>query len=106
MDQISAPSKKSKIQLIAIDTDQKLWHFQECKITVNKIAKFLLMEPQIENIKVLVASFDKSFYRFKNILCILDTEENIYNFMLILRNTESCEKVFDEIQKSKVKIFK
>uniref|UniRef100_A0A914PBN5 Uncharacterized protein n=1 Tax=Panagrolaimus davidi TaxID=227884 RepID=A0A914PBN5_9BILA len=101
MDGISAPAKKSKIQLITIDADQKLLHFQECKITINKIAKFLLMEPQIENIKVLVASFDKSFYRFKNILCILDTEENIYNYMLILRNTESCEKVFDVIQKSK-----
>uniref|UniRef100_A0A914P4Y9 Uncharacterized protein n=1 Tax=Panagrolaimus davidi TaxID=227884 RepID=A0A914P4Y9_9BILA len=63
---------------------------------------------------MLSAKFDKTFYRFKNILCIIDPIENIYNFMLILRNAQSCKKIYDAVQnvketkdrkQSKVKLF-
>uniref|UniRef100_A0AC34FHS4 BACK domain-containing protein n=1 Tax=Panagrolaimus sp. ES5 TaxID=591445 RepID=A0AC34FHS4_9BILA len=86
------------VELIAKDKKEKLEFEGKCKIRIDAVSKILLIEPCIEEFKMISAMFKWKFVAQKNILCIF-AEHDFQDFALIFDNSIICKKVFDNLFK-------
>uniref|UniRef100_A0AC35FPK9 Uncharacterized protein n=1 Tax=Panagrolaimus sp. PS1159 TaxID=55785 RepID=A0AC35FPK9_9BILA len=93
--------QRKGVKLLIVDENQKLHYYGFCKISINAVSKWLNANPKIEDFKPVCASFDSSYAREKNILFV---DSELHKFALVFSSEGICEKVMNNICKSKTNI--
>uniref|UniRef100_A0AC35FJ06 Uncharacterized protein n=2 Tax=Panagrolaimus sp. PS1159 TaxID=55785 RepID=A0AC35FJ06_9BILA len=89
-----------KIEAILIDFDElkKIKYFGKCGVKVDIAEKCLFIK--IDGLQQLTSSFDQTFIKVENFLCVIDELHN-HNYVLVFPDKAECNKVFVEINKKK-----
>uniref|UniRef100_A0AC34GUY7 Uncharacterized protein n=1 Tax=Panagrolaimus sp. ES5 TaxID=591445 RepID=A0AC34GUY7_9BILA len=82
------------IHLIVKDKIDDFQFAGKCKITIDPFSQILFIEPEIEEFKLISATFKWKFVAQKNIILVF-AEHNFQDFGLIFKNEKLCKKVCD-----------
>uniref|UniRef100_A0AC34FZ73 Uncharacterized protein n=1 Tax=Panagrolaimus sp. ES5 TaxID=591445 RepID=A0AC34FZ73_9BILA len=86
------------IELIAKDKKEMLQFEGKCKLRIDAVSKLLLVEPEIEEFKMISAMFTWKFFAEKNILFVF-AEHDFQDFVLIFDDSNKSKIVFDILLK-------
>uniref|UniRef100_A0AC35FWZ6 Uncharacterized protein n=1 Tax=Panagrolaimus sp. PS1159 TaxID=55785 RepID=A0AC35FWZ6_9BILA len=96
-------ASRSSIQCITINAENYVHYFKECKLSVNKGTKQLII--RLSDNEEICAAFRRTFIRHNDFLCIDACENDTNKYAIIFRDVEQCERFLVNLNQKKGQFF-